>query len=155
MNEMSTNVPTIADAIALAAEHHRDTDKGGAPYILHPIRVMLAMTTDEARTVAVLHDLLEDTKVTAEDLRKRGYREPEIEALQALTRKKDKDETYDTFIERVERIAWPRSSNEPTSWTTWTFADSPTLAHRKPRGWRSTCVRGSAFDNRSRKRRDR
>jgi (p)ppGpp synthase/HD superfamily hydrolase len=101
MNEMSTNVPTIADAIALAAEHHRGTDKGGAPYILHPIRVMLAMTTDEARRVAVLHDLLEDTKVTAEDLRKRGYPEPDIEALQALTRKKEQGETYEAFVERV------------------------------------------------------
>jgi len=103
MNEMSTNIPTIADAIALAAEHHRDTDKGGAPYILHPIRVMLAMTTDEARRVAVLHDLLEDTKVTAEDLRKRGYPEPEIEALRALTRKKGEGETYEAFIERVRK----------------------------------------------------
>jgi (p)ppGpp synthase/HD superfamily hydrolase len=99
MNEMSTNIPTIADAIALAAEHHRGTDKGRAPYILHPIRVMLAMTTDEARRVAVLHDLLEDTKVTAEDLRKRGYPQPEIEALQVLTR--NKGETYEAFIERV------------------------------------------------------
>jgi hypothetical protein len=100
MNETSTNVPTIADAIALAAEHHRGAiDKGGAPYILHPIRVMLAMATDESRRVAVLHDLLEDTKVTVEDLRKRGYPEPEIRALQALTR--NKDETYDAFIDRV------------------------------------------------------
>src|SRR4051812_33841586 len=100
MNETSTNVPTIADAIALAAEHHRGAiDKGGGPYILHPIRVMLAMTTDEARRVAVLHDLLEDTKVRVEDLRKRGYPEPEIHALQALTR--NKDETYEAFIDRV------------------------------------------------------
>src|SRR3954463_11327181 len=99
MNEMSTNIPTIADAIALAAEHHRDTDKGGAPYILHPIRVMLAMTTDEARRVALLHDVIEDTNVTAEDLRGLGYPDREIAALEALTRKKS--ETYEDFIERV------------------------------------------------------
>ena len=100
MSEVRTNVPTIADAIALASEHHREgTDKGGAPYILHPIRVMLAMTTDDARRVAVLHDLVEDTHVTPDDLRKRGYPEPEIEALQALT--KQKGESYDAFIERV------------------------------------------------------
>src|SRR5438067_604623 len=95
-----TQPPTVADAIALAASHHRDAaDKGGAPYILHPIRVMLAMTTDEARRVAVLHDLLEDTSVTAKDLRRLGYPEREIAALQALTKKES--ETYEKFIERV------------------------------------------------------
>lgn len=40
--------------------HAGQVDKGGAPYIMHPIRVMLAMDTEEARIVAVLHDVLED-----------------------------------------------------------------------------------------------
>src|SRR3954470_21134310 len=100
MNETNPRLPTVADAIALATEHHRQSkDKGGAPYILHPIRVMLAMTTDDARRVAVLHDLVEDTHVTPDDLRKRGYPEAEIEALHALTKRKG--ESYDAFIERV------------------------------------------------------
>jgi (p)ppGpp synthase/HD superfamily hydrolase len=65
MTRTPVEPPTVADAIALAAEQRRDAlDKGGAPYILRPIRVMLAMTTDEARRVAVLHDVLEDTAVT-------------------------------------------------------------------------------------------
>jgi (p)ppGpp synthase/HD superfamily hydrolase len=93
-------IPTVADAVALAAKHHRDAlDKGGAPYILHPLRVMMAMTTDRERRVAVLHDLLEDTEVTAENLRQLGYPEDEVTALEALTRQKG--ETYEAFVERA------------------------------------------------------
>jgi (p)ppGpp synthase/HD superfamily hydrolase len=94
------HTPTIADAVALAAEKHRNaTDKGGAPYILHPLRVMLAMTTDEERRVAVLHDVIEDADVTEDELRQRGYPEREVTALIALTKKPGED--YATFIERV------------------------------------------------------
>jgi (p)ppGpp synthase/HD superfamily hydrolase len=94
------HTPTIADAVALAAEKHRNaTDKGGAPYILHPLRVMLAMTTDEERRVAVLHDVIEDAGVTADELRRRGYPEVEVTALVALTKRPG--EAYAKFIERV------------------------------------------------------
>ncbi|WP_242344126.1 GTP pyrophosphokinase [Anaeromyxobacter terrae] len=94
------HTPTIADAVALAAEKHRDaTDKGGAPYILHPLRVMLAMTTDEARRVAVLHDVIEDAGVTPDELQRRGYPDREVAALVALTKRTGED--YATFIERV------------------------------------------------------
>ena len=100
MTEASTKVPDIADAIALAAKHHAGmVDKGGAPYILHPIRVMSTMTTDEARRVAVLHDVMEDTTLTADELRMLGYPGHEVAALEALTRKKG--ETYEAFIDRV------------------------------------------------------
>ena len=93
-------IPTVADAVALAAKKHRDAvDKGGAPYILHPLRVMLAMSTDEARRVAVLHDVLEDTDTTPDDLRRLGYPEREMTALIALTKRPGED--YATFIERV------------------------------------------------------
>ncbi len=97
-------IPTVADAVALAAEQHRDAvDKAGAPYILHPLRVMLAMSTDEARRVAVLHDVIEDTegRVTADDLRRLGYPEREVEALDALTKRPEEYDDYEAFIERV------------------------------------------------------
>jgi (p)ppGpp synthase/HD superfamily hydrolase len=98
------HTPTVADAVALAAEKHRNaTDKGGAPYILHPLRVMLAMTTDEARRVAVLHDVLEDSGVTADELRRRGYPEREVTALVALTKQPGED--YAAFIEHVREDA--------------------------------------------------
>jgi len=52
---------TIERAIAIAAEAHEGkVDKAGAPYILHPLRVMLKMATTEERIVAVLHDVVED-----------------------------------------------------------------------------------------------
>lgn len=92
--------PNVADAVALAARAHRDAvDKAGAPYILHPLRVMMKMTNDAARRVAVLHDVLEDTDITADELRRLGYPENEIEALQALTKKDG--ESYEAFIERA------------------------------------------------------
>jgi (p)ppGpp synthase/HD superfamily hydrolase len=50
-------MPDLEDAIALAALAHRgQRDKNGAPYILHPLRLMLRMETDPRRIVAVLHD---------------------------------------------------------------------------------------------------
>ena len=62
-------MPTLEDAIALAAEAHAgQTDKAGAPYILHLLRVMQAQQSTEARMAGVLHDLVEDTDYTFEDL---------------------------------------------------------------------------------------
>ena len=49
-------------AIEIAVQAHSgQLDKGGAPYILHPLRVMLRMATEEERIVAVLHDVVEDS----------------------------------------------------------------------------------------------
>ena len=68
--------PTIEDAVALAARAHRgQVDKAGECYIFHPLRVMMRFEDAPARIVAVLHDLLEDTTVTADDLRQSGYSE--------------------------------------------------------------------------------
>jgi (p)ppGpp synthase/HD superfamily hydrolase len=97
---MPKGPPTVADAISLAARVHRDQrDKAGEAYILHPLRVMLRQTDETDRIVAVLHDVLEDSDVTAEDLRGSGYSDDVIAALEALT--KHAGETYDDFIERV------------------------------------------------------
>ncbi|HTY65098.1 MAG TPA: GTP pyrophosphokinase [Alphaproteobacteria bacterium] len=93
-------VPTVEQAIELSLEKHRGrVDKGGAPYVLHPLRVMVAMGSDEERRVAVLHDVVEDSDVTLADLRGRGYPEREVLALDALTRRAA--EPYEAFIERV------------------------------------------------------
>ncbi len=52
---------TLEKAIQIAADAHEGAkDKAGAPYIFHPLRMMLKMDTDEGRIVAVLHDVLED-----------------------------------------------------------------------------------------------
>lgn len=85
-------IPTIEDAIAFAAKKHRgQVDKAGEPYILHPLRVMLAMDTDEARRVAVLHDVMEDCGVSRADLEQLGYPPAEIAAVEALTKRPDMD----------------------------------------------------------------
>jgi (p)ppGpp synthase/HD superfamily hydrolase len=92
--------PTLEDAIILAAGAHRgQTDKAGEPYILHPLRVMLHLEDEEGRIAAALHDVLEDTATTADNLRDWGYGEKVIEALEALTRREG--ESYPEFIERL------------------------------------------------------
>jgi (p)ppGpp synthase/HD superfamily hydrolase len=95
-------VPTVAAAIEFAAaKHGNQTDKAGQPYILHPLRVMAAMDTDEERRVAVLHDVVEDCGVTPDDIRARGYPEREVKAIEALTKRQDEKNDYPRFIERV------------------------------------------------------
>ena len=78
---------TLEKAITIAAEAHTgQIDKAGQPYILHPLRVMLHMTRPEERIVAVLHDVIEDTTLTADDLRSEGFSTQIIEAILALTK---------------------------------------------------------------------
>lgn len=91
---------SLERAIAIAAAAHAgQTDKAGAPYILHPLRVMLAVRTIDERIVAVLHDVLEDTPVTAEELRAEGFPEHLLEALAAVT--KIEGEDYEDFVRRA------------------------------------------------------
>ncbi len=96
-------MPSLEEAIAFAVEKYRGhaPDKGGGLYLLHPLRVMLAMDTDEERRVAVLHDVVEDCGVSLDDLRAKGYPEVEAQALDALTRRKARDESYEAFIDRL------------------------------------------------------
>jgi len=78
---------TIERAIALAASAHAgQVDKAGQPYILHPLRVMLRVTTEEQRMAAVLHDVVEDTPVTFEELEVQGFSESMVEAVRTLTK---------------------------------------------------------------------
>src|ERR1700737_3521105 len=75
---------TLERAIVIAAEAHtKKIDKGGAPYILHPLRGMLAMTDTDSRIVAVLHDVVEDHSPpwTLEKIRSEGFSETVLEAL--------------------------------------------------------------------------
>jgi hypothetical protein len=67
MSDLTTAILVAANA------HHGQVDKAKQPYILHPLRVMLAVDSDEERIAAVLHDVVEDTEVTLEDLRTKGF----------------------------------------------------------------------------------
>ncbi len=93
---------TLEDAIQLAVDAHRGVlDKGGQPYILHPLRLMVQMETAEDRIVAVLHDVVEDTDRRIDDLANLGYPPAIVQAVDALTRRKAEGETYEDFIERL------------------------------------------------------
>lgn len=81
-------MPTLERAIQIAATAHADVkDKQGQPYILHPIRVMLGVDDRHAQMVAVLHDVVEDTDVTLDDIRKEGFDGRVIDALDRVTHK--------------------------------------------------------------------
>jgi (p)ppGpp synthase/HD superfamily hydrolase len=93
-------MPTLEDAIALAVEAHRgQRDKAGQTYILHPLRVMMRLETENERMAAILHDVVEDTPYTLERLRELGYPEEVLGALDCLTKREG--ESYEAFIERV------------------------------------------------------
>jgi GTP diphosphokinase / guanosine-3',5'-bis(diphosphate) 3'-diphosphatase len=78
---------TLERAIALAAQAHAgQVDKAGQPYILHPLRVMLSVTGLNEQMSAVLHDVVEDTTMTLEDLHDEGFSEEVIEAVATLTK---------------------------------------------------------------------
>jgi (p)ppGpp synthase/HD superfamily hydrolase len=91
---------TLEHAIVIAAKAHEgQTDKGGAPYILHPLRIMLSMSTAAERITAILHDVVEDGGWTFNDLRADGFSSEIVDAVESVTRRPD--ETYDDYIFRA------------------------------------------------------
>lgn len=90
----------LEKAILIATNAHKgQLDKGGSPYILHPLRLMFAMHNETEKICAVLHDVIEDTEITLDYLRNEGFSEEVLDALDALTRRNA--ETYDEFIRRI------------------------------------------------------
>lgn len=95
---MNTNT-LIEKALRIAAEAHAgQTDKAGAAYILHPMRVADRCCAAEEKIVALLHDVLEDTPVTPERLLAEGFPQSIVRSVLAVTR--NSGETYEAFIER-------------------------------------------------------
>ena len=95
---------TLERAITIAAQAHAgQADKAGAPYILHPLRVMLRMNTDEERMVAVLHDVIEDSDWTLDRLRAEGFPEAVLTGIESMTR--NPEETYEEYVLRAGRNA--------------------------------------------------
>ncbi|ONI76954.1 phosphohydrolase [Actinosynnema sp. ALI-1.44] len=77
----------LDDAIRIAREAHAgQVDKSGKPYIDHPLRVMARVQGTHAQMAAVLHDVIEDTAVTAEALRAQGCPENVVTAVVALSK---------------------------------------------------------------------
>ena len=86
---------TLERAIAIAtAAHTGMTDKAGAPYILHPLRVMLRVASPEARIVGVLHDVIEDCQhlgYTFEFIARNGFSDAVMAGLRAVTKQEDEE----------------------------------------------------------------
>jgi len=79
---------TLERAIEIAARAHAgQVDKAGQAYILHPLRVMLRMKSAHERMAAVLHDVVEDTPVSLQQLAAEGFAPEVIAAVEALTKR--------------------------------------------------------------------
>ena len=74
-------------------------DKEMEPYIGHLERVSNKMSSEEGKIVGLLHDVVEDTKITLEDLKKLGYTDNIIVAIDIVSKRQEED--YDTYIDRV------------------------------------------------------
>lgn len=93
-------MPDLEHAIALAVEAHRgQRDKAGQPYVLHVLRVVLAVDGELEQMAAALHDVVEDTPITFAQLRERGYPEAVVSAVEHLTRQDG--ESYQAFVDRA------------------------------------------------------
>ncbi len=92
---------TLERAIEIAAGAHAgQVDKAGEPYILHSLRVMLRVTSPEERMAAVLHDVVEDTCVSLQDLISEGFSSEVVSAIEALTKR-----SGESRIQAAERAA--------------------------------------------------
>src|SRR5215475_6553427 len=98
---------TLERAIMIAAQAHLgQRDKGGAPYILHPLRMMMRMESEAAMIAATLHDVVEDSDWTLDRLRAEGFSEEVLQAVDCLTRRDG--ETYEKFVARAQANAIAR-----------------------------------------------
>lgn len=98
---MKTEYATLEDAIVLARRaHHGQTDKAGKDYIEHPLRVSQNCTSPDAKIAAVLHDVVEDTQVTLDDLRQMDFAPEVVAAIALLT--KTKGFEYSIYIQSIK-----------------------------------------------------
>lgn len=92
----------LEKALQLAVKGHKgQTDRAGVPYVFHPIRIMCRMETEDQKIVALLHDLVEDTDYTLEDLKKEGFPERIVRAVDCLTKRED--EAYQELVNRAKK----------------------------------------------------
>jgi (p)ppGpp synthase/HD superfamily hydrolase len=92
----------LDEALQIATKAHRgQKDRYGFPFILHPLRVMLRLDTEDEKIVALLHDVLEKSPWTIGDLRHAGFGEKLVAAVDSLT--KQAGEAYLDYIDRVSQ----------------------------------------------------
>jgi len=92
--------PLTKKALKLCFDAHRDQlDKSGLPYVFHPFHLAEQMDSENAVILALLHDVVEDSPCTHEDLQQMGFPVPVLDALRLLTH--DDEEPYDSYIARI------------------------------------------------------
>lgn len=90
----------LETAIAVAAAAHMDQKSdNGDPYILHPLRVMMAQETRETQILVVMHDMIEHTNTSLNDIYSFGFDDDIVLALNAITRRDDED--YLVYVKRA------------------------------------------------------
>lgn len=88
-------------ALKLCFEAHKDqVDKSGMPYVFHPFHLAEQMEDETTTIVALLHDLVEDTDYTFDDLKEMGFSNSVIDALTLMTH--DKSVPYMTHVEQIK-----------------------------------------------------
>jgi (p)ppGpp synthase/HD superfamily hydrolase len=101
VNPISEPMTLLEKAIEIALRAHAGQEgKDGSPYILHPLRVMTRMGTDEERMAAVLHDVVEDSEVTLDDLQKAGFPEEVLTTVSLLTH--EEGVSYEDYVQRLK-----------------------------------------------------
>jgi hypothetical protein len=94
---MSTSDSPLDRAVQIASQAHAgQLDKQGQPYITHPLAVMARVHDHDAKVVAVLHDVIEDTATTADDLRRAGISDELIAAVELVTHAPE--ESYADYV---------------------------------------------------------
>jgi len=89
-------------AISIALDVHRgQTDRNGRPYILHPLHIMLQMDDEAEMIAAVLHDTIEDSEMTLEELREEGFSGEVLTAVELLTHEKE-SVPYEDYVWRLK-----------------------------------------------------
>lgn len=103
LDEQRSNLDKLLElAIEVATQAHKgQLDKGGNPYILHPEAVAAALDSTENKIVAYLHDVVEDTEITLEDLKEMGFTYRIVNSIRILT--KSKDISYEDYLKSVKK----------------------------------------------------
>lgn len=88
-------------ALICVTKHAGQRDKMGQAYFQHPMRVAMRCTTDEEKIVALLHDTIEDTDVTAEYLLAEGFPQSVVDGILSVTKREG--ENYEDFVARAKQ----------------------------------------------------
>ena len=92
----------VKKAALIAYNAHKDqSDKGGYPYIMHPIHIAEQMETEDETIAALLHDVIEDTDIGFDYFKKEGFSDTVINCLKILT--KDPNEDYMDYIRKIKK----------------------------------------------------